>query len=176
MLDADGAFHFPLRFGFLLRLALVVQLFALGDTEFDLRSAVLEIDLQRHQREALLRRFAGKPVDLPAMQQQFPDTLWFVIEPIAHFVFGDFAADEPEFAAVEFGISSVEVAIARAETFHLRAHQGQPRLDAIEDFVFVKRLAIAADDLNAVGFGVGFLFGHKNVVRIRFAAATTSNY
>src|SRR6185503_1911244 len=65
----------------LFRLALVGLALALGEAELELGAAALvEINGERHQRDAVALDRAGEPVDLAAMQQQLPRPLGLVIE------------------------------------------------------------------------------------------------
>src|SRR5690606_38973804 len=62
---------FPVPVARLFGLALVVQLLALGEREFDLgAAAIVEIDLERHQRHALARNAGAQAIDLLAGEQQ----------------------------------------------------------------------------------------------------------
>src|SRR3990172_7789224 len=65
------------------RLALVVDLLAAPDADLDLREPVLEVELQRDQREPLLLDLPGELRDLAAMQQDLAPALWLVVVDIA---------------------------------------------------------------------------------------------
>src|SRR5947207_15003327 len=80
-LVAHQAALFARPVAFLLGLALVVQLLALGKRELDLGSAlVVEIELERHQRHALALDRADQLVDLALVQQQLARALLRMIE------------------------------------------------------------------------------------------------
>src|SRR5439155_2039632 len=112
---------FALGLGFLLVLALVVGLLALGDGELDLGPALLEVEPQGHEREAALRRFGGELGDLTAVQQQLARPLRLVVQPIAHRVFRDIAAEQPDLAAFDLAVGIFETCLRFAQTLHLGA-------------------------------------------------------
>src|SRR5262249_48206442 len=105
-----GFADLALRFGLLLIFALVVQLLAVGNGQLDLGPAVLEVHSQGNEGEAALRGLGGELGDLAAVQQQLARPLRLVIQPVAHRVFGDVAAEQPHFAVLDLGISVFEVA------------------------------------------------------------------
>src|SRR4051794_28923871 len=63
-------------------LALVVELAAPGDAELDLGDAVSEVELQGHERQALLGGLGQEPVDLAAVEQELAGTLGLVVHPV----------------------------------------------------------------------------------------------
>src|SRR2546425_73017 len=78
------ALDFPLGVGLLFCLALVVKLFSSGDRQLDFRQAILEVDPQRHKREAAFGGLAGEAGNLATVQQQLARTLGLVIHAIPH--------------------------------------------------------------------------------------------
>ena len=62
-------FHIPLRDG----PPLVINPLSLGQRDFDLsNAAIIEIELERYQSEALFLDFSDKPLDFLFFNQQFP--------------------------------------------------------------------------------------------------------
>lgn len=61
---------FPPGLGSFEFFAFIVFLPAAADAHQDFGLSLLEIDLQRYERKALLHRMGSKPPDLPPMQQQ----------------------------------------------------------------------------------------------------------
>ena len=76
-------------------------LLAVRHGDFNFRESALEVHPQGHEREPLLCRFGRETGNLPTVQQQLPRPFRLVVEAVAHRVFGDFAADEPDFIALD---------------------------------------------------------------------------
>src|SRR3546814_3049574 len=80
----------------LFRLALVVQLLALGERQFHLRPAALvEIDRQRNQRHALPRHRPAQLGDFAALHQQLARPARLMVEPVAVAELRDVRSEEP---------------------------------------------------------------------------------
>src|SRR5262245_37633253 len=78
----------------LLGLALVVQLLAAGEGEFELSAAFLvEIELQRHEGHTFTLHRPDQLVDLPPMEQELAQPFRVMIEATALQVFGDVGVD-----------------------------------------------------------------------------------
>ena len=92
------------RLRLLLRMAFVKLLLTFAKTEQYLCLALLKIDFQRHEGLPLFLGTHGKPLDFPAVQQQFPFPLRFVIETVRFDIFGNVAVDEPDFAVSDFRV------------------------------------------------------------------------
>ena len=81
-------------------------LLAFGQPEFDLGKAPLgEIDAERDEREPLLLRLAEEPIDLLAVEEQFPSTERLVIHDVAVAVGTDVAVVEKDLAALHAGVT-----------------------------------------------------------------------
>jgi hypothetical protein len=119
------AFHRPtnlaLGFGCLLVLAFVVVLFATGDGEFDFGAAFFEVHFEGDEGVAAFGGFAGELGDLAAVHEEFAGAFGFVVEAVAHRVFGDVAVHEPNFAARDLGVGFFEAGDAVAQAFHFGA-------------------------------------------------------
>jgi hypothetical protein len=135
-----------------------VDLFAAGDGQLDLGPAAAKIHTQRHQREAALGGLAREFGDLSAMQQQFPRAFRLVVHPVAHGVFRNVAAQQPNLAAVDLGVGVFEAGAAFAQTFHFRSRLDDAALQLFEDVVLVKCALIARDGLDAFFLVVGFFW------------------
>src|SRR5579864_9768027 len=77
---AQFAFDFAPRGLALDLLALVVELLAFGQAEFDLGAPAAEINLQRYHRVALFAGMSPPAVDLPPMHQQLARADFLVAE------------------------------------------------------------------------------------------------
>src|SRR5262249_26104125 len=78
-----------------LGLALIPKLFALGEGQFQLHSAVLEVHAGRDQGEALLLRLAHQPSQFLLMHQQLTGTEGGVVEYVAVLIRTDMAVQGP---------------------------------------------------------------------------------
>src|ERR1044072_1079079 len=132
----------------LLGLALVVQLLAARQREFDLGAALLvEIELERHERHSLALDRADQLVDLALMQQQLARALGRVIEAPGLQIFHDVRVDQPDLAAARIGIGLRDRRLADAQRFHLAAGQRDAGLELLADLVIETALAVLGDDL-----------------------------
>src|SRR5262249_52440216 len=145
------AFDFPLGVGLLLRLALVEELFSLGDRQLDLGQAALEVNAERYESEATFGSLAGEASNLAAVQQQFARPLRLVIHAIPHRVFRDIAAQQPDLTAVDLGVGVLQAGAALAQALDLGSCQDQPTLQRLEDLVVVQRALVATDRLDTLG-------------------------
>src|ERR1043165_5107412 len=86
---------------FLLALALVDLALALGEAKLDLGdAAVVEIDRERHQRDAGALGGADQPVDLALLQQQLAGASRRVAEMLGRLVFREIGVVEEELAVL----------------------------------------------------------------------------
>src|SRR5215216_6416672 len=91
----------PLPIAVALGLSLVGFALPRGKSELDLGAAALvEIQRERHDRDALALHRAHQPVHLLAMQQQFAGPARLVIEMRRGLVFRDVGVDEKELPAL----------------------------------------------------------------------------
>src|SRR6185437_12064958 len=85
----------------LLRLALVMQLLALGQAELDLGDpALVEIYLEGNDSHALALNGAGELADLLAMQQQLARTRGCMTVAAGLHIFGDVGVDQVKLATL----------------------------------------------------------------------------
>src|SRR5579862_1945644 len=99
------------------RLALVVQVLALGERQFDLRARPRpgEIHPRRHQRQSPLLRARDQPLDLGPVQQQLPRALRVVVVAGRRPVGSDVDAHQPDLAIADLGIGVLELRLAIAQ-------------------------------------------------------------
>src|SRR5690606_19628130 len=86
------------------RLALVVELLALGHAELDLDPTVLEVHGERHDRVSRLARLLRELVQLGAVEEQLAAAARRVVGPRALDVLRDVDALEPQLVTAEGGI------------------------------------------------------------------------
>ncbi|QTK79100.1 hypothetical protein AT6N2_C1334 [Agrobacterium tumefaciens] len=138
----------PVPVAFLLGLALVVQLLALGERQFQLCAAlVVEVDLQGHQRHAFAIDAGAQAVDLALVQQQFPAAARLMVEAVGLQIFRQMGIDEPDFIALVRGIGFGNIRLAFAQRLDLGAGQHQSCLIGVDDFVVEPGLAVFRNDL-----------------------------
>src|SRR5690349_21146562 len=82
-------------------LALVMCLLALGERQRHLHSTTLEIEPERHERQALLHRLADQLADLVFVQQQLAAPLRIVVDVAAMRVGIDVHVVEPHVALLD---------------------------------------------------------------------------
>ena len=129
-------------------LALVVVALAPGKGELDLRSAVPEVDPERHEGGAALREGALDLDDLLAVQEQL--ALADGIELFARVGVGQHVhPEEPELVVVDAGVGVLQVGAAFAHRLDLGAREHDPGFPRVEDVVVVPRLAVGDDELVA---------------------------
>ena len=135
---------------FLSACALVVHLLPAGHRDLDFRPAVPEIDAGRDEGEAALGRLAGELGQLPPVDQELAVPLRLVVEPVAHRVLGDLAADQPEFAVVDLGVGPVQGAVPVPQALDLGPDQDDPALEPVGQLVLVGRPPVPGDHLDVV--------------------------
>src|SRR3954469_12629793 len=72
---------------------LVVDFFALGERDLDLRPSVLPVEPRRDEREALLADLADQRRDLALVEEQLAVAIRFVVVDVPLRVLGDVRAD-----------------------------------------------------------------------------------
>src|ERR1700733_15074617 len=77
----NGTLNLPGRVFLGQVLSFIVCPFTTGKCELHLDFAVLEVQGQRDERQALLRRLADQPLDLPPVQQQLPGPSGQMVRP-----------------------------------------------------------------------------------------------
>ena len=97
-------------------LALVVQLLALGDAQFQLGDALgVEIELQRDQRHAFALDGDGQLGGLALVHQQLARALGLVVEAAGLGVFGDIGVDQEDLAILGVGVAFADGGLAGAQ-------------------------------------------------------------
>ena len=81
-----------------------------------------------------------------------------MVELVGLDVFGDVAADQPDFAVLDAAVGVVQRQRAFAQALHLAADQHDAALERVEHFVLAPRLAILGDQPLVVVFAVGSVF------------------
>ena len=120
-------------------------LLAFAQAQKHLCPAFFEIHFKRHQGQAFLKGQGGETLDLAAVHEQFSRTLGLMIELVGLGVFGNVAADEPDFVVFYPSVGLFERDVAFAQTLHLAADQRQAALQGIDDQEILVGLAILGD-------------------------------
>src|SRR5262245_46426193 len=79
---SHGALAITLHVALLDLLPLIVQFAASAHAQKKFGAALFEVQLERHQRQALLVRLAGELTNFATVQQQFSRATWLMIEPV----------------------------------------------------------------------------------------------
>src|SRR5436305_9559416 len=93
---------------------------------------------------------ADQGLDLPAVEEQLPVALGFVVGDVSLCVLVDMGADQPDLAVAEVCVSLTERDASVAQRLHLGSCQLHARLEAVEQVVVVPCAAILSDQLLAL--------------------------
>lgn len=135
---AHGALLFALPVAFLLGIALVVRLLALGQANFHLHLVALPVEGHGDEGVALALDGADERVDLFPVQQHFARAAV-----VGHHVGGgaderrDRGADQEDFALDDHGVAVAEIDAAGAQRLHFPALQFKAGFEALVDVVLV---------------------------------------
>jgi len=152
-----------------------VKLLALTQPKLDLHAAVLEIQAQRDQRHAVLHHARVQLDDLALVHQQPPGPHRIQIEDIAVLIGADVDAADEELAILDRTVGVLQIDVAAADGFDLGPGQLDAGLEALQNKVFMKGLAVSADLLRALLLWHGTTSHGKNrppspVGRLKVAA------
>jgi hypothetical protein len=150
----DGPLHVPVGFTLRYVAALVSSLLASGKGELDLGPPVLEVELGRDERQALLGDLAREGIDLFPVEEELAIAIRIMVGEIALVVDRDVGADQPGLASPHIRVGLLQGSAAVPEGFHLCAGQHDARLDALEEVVVVPGSSIVDDQILA-------LWGHE---------------
>jgi hypothetical protein len=138
----------------LLGVALVVHRLALGQRDVDLHPPALVVQVQRHQREALLLDLADQAADLVLVHQQLLGAVGF-----GHHVRGraaqriDAAADHEQLAVADVHVAVGQLHLAGADGLDLPAREHDAGLEGLLDVVFMAGAAVLGNVGHAGGPG-----------------------
>jgi hypothetical protein len=123
-----------------------VRLLAPREPDEHLDAAVLEIHLQRHQRQTLFCRSSNQFPNLVPVQEEFALPHLGVVRVAAVTVRADVHVQHPRFSTLDPRVAVAQVHAPFANRLDLGAEQGEARLVGLEDVVVVARLAIVGND------------------------------
>ena len=130
--------------------ALVVELFALAQTQLHLHPAVLEVQGQRDQRHAVLHHAGVELDNLPLVHQKAAGPHRVFIEDVAVLVGTDVHTPDKKLAVFDGAESILQIHVAAPDGFDLRSGQLNAGLEALKHKVFVEGLAVGGDLLHAL--------------------------
>jgi len=139
---SHDAVYFPFGFFFLDRVPFVKGLLAFCEADQHLGPAANEIDLERDERETLLRHFPGKLADLFLMQQELARPERVVVRQIALGIVADVPVQQEHLLVLHDGVAVGQVREPQAQGLHFRADKGDPRFNSLFDEVVVVRFAV----------------------------------
>src|SRR3954468_18273118 len=128
-------------------LPLVVGLLAAGERERGLDLAVLEVQVERDERQPALLGLADELVDLGAVHEHLALAAGGVVGPGALGVLGDVHVLQPHLAAVDGGEAVDQRRTTGTQALHLGAGEHQTHLVGVQDRVVVPRLLVLGDEL-----------------------------
>src|SRR5829696_4708199 len=129
-------------------LPLVVGLLALRQRERGLDLAVLEVQVERDERQPALLDLADQLVDLAPVHEHLALAARGVVGPRPLHVLGDVDVLQPHLAVVDRGEPVDEGGAAGTQALHLGAGQREADLVGVEDGVVVPRLLVLGDELS----------------------------
>jgi hypothetical protein len=100
----------------------------------------------------------GEAFHLAAVHQELAGTFRVVIEPVRLGIFGNVAADQPDFIVLDARVGFFQRHVAIAQALDLAADQDDAAFERVEYGVVVSGLAVVRDDLVVGRGGVGGLF------------------
>lgn len=117
---AQKSLFLPVPVAFGLGLALVGQLFALGDTQLDLHDPTfVEIPFHRNDGHALARRGVPQPRQFALRDQKLATATLFMAPGLRLAIGGDVAVDQPKLAILDAGIAFAQVRPALTQRLDL---------------------------------------------------------
>lgn len=131
--------------------ALVVRRLALGEAEFDLGLAALEVDAQRHEREAALLKLGRQLANLASMKKQLAVAQRIDVVDGALLVRGDVDASKRHRAVAHDGVAVLKRAAPIAEGLNLRSLQRDAGFEDLFDQVFVPSFPVGGDNVRHGG-------------------------
>src|SRR4051794_10801446 len=157
---AEGLLLLPVGLPLGERGALVPGLLALRERDLDLRPAVLEVERQRDDGEALLADPALDLVDLDPVEEQLALAAGGVVGPGALGVLRDVYAVQPGLVAVDLDEPVDQGRAPLPQRLHLGALEDQAGLVGVLDVVVVARLLVLRDELAPL------LPGHPTILSV----------
>src|SRR3954452_10623292 len=127
---------------------LVVGVLALRQRQRGLDLAVLEVQVERDEREPTLLGLADQLVDLAAVHEHLALAARRVVGPGALHVLGDVPVLQPDLAVVDAGEPVDERRATGTKALHLGAGEHEAHLVRVEDRVVVPRLLVLGDQLS----------------------------
>src|ERR1039458_4314721 len=171
--SGDGFAGFLVGGATALGLALVPELFALGQGEFDFDFAILEIHAGGDQSESLLLGLANELANFFFVKQKFAGAENGMIGVVAVLIGADVAVEEPEFALLDQAVGVLEIGLAGANGLYFGSGENHSGLEFFEQEIVVTCVPVnggillpgggglAARILLPIGLGlVGSLLGH----------------
>lgn len=149
---ANGAGGLPAVLFFLEGLALVIELFAATDTDFEFGATVFEVDLGRHQGQTAFIDFACQFDDLFVVQKQFAHSGRVMIFAAGLLIGADVHVADEHFAVLDAAKGFLEIDLALPQGFDLGAGQHQSGFIDFIDEVVVISLFVGGDDFNSHDF------------------------
>lgn len=129
--------------------ALVIELFALGDTYFRLDPGVLKIEGKGNQSVAVALHQHGQLCDLPLVHEQLAGAHGILIKNIALFIGAYVGAYQKQFAVFDRAIAVLEINGAHAQGFDLGSGKRNAGFIGVLDKIVMPRLAVDRDGFRA---------------------------
>ena len=149
---------FTIHFAASNRLAFVMRLFSTREADEHFDAAVLEVHLERHQRESLFGCSSNQLPDLVSVQQKLALASLGMFGVAAVAVGTDMHIQHPDLTAVGACVAVAQIDASFADRLDLRAEERDARLVGFENVIVVACLAIVGNE--ALCLLALVLFGH----------------
>src|SRR5262249_32856405 len=133
-----------------------------------------KVDREGNQRQPLLLGGGRELAEFPFLQQQLARPPRLVVLDVGLRILGDVAAEEPQLAVADAGVGLVERALVVPQALDFGPLEDDAALELVENVVFVRRLAVAGDDLGSARLGGGLSGGHESSSPIESGSSFTA--
>lgn len=123
---------------------LVIKLLALGQSQFDFRSSLVEVDLEWNKGETLFLCLSQEPFDFKTMEEEFPHSFRIVVVVGSVTVRADMQSMEEYFVVSYSSVAVLEVGPPLPQRLYLGTGEYQPRFDSLKNIVIVVGFFILA--------------------------------
>ena len=138
----EFSFNFPVSD----RTATVMDLLADAYSQEDFCQVLLKVHFQGDECHSFFCDSSGEFPDLLPVKKELPVPPGVDVVITALIIGADMHSVEPDLPTDDLGVTVSEICIALPKRFYLRSLQDHPRLDGVDDGIFVPRLSIGGNN------------------------------